>query len=83
MAKCSPQMVSLVDNQQVDPGFGGLLGQLGVGAQEVETHDRARVRFEWIESWPIFPPNVRQSFFIEEDEDLMIFSPEFAKPLDG
>ena len=76
-----PQVVSLVDHQQVDPRRHRLLGEPAMARQGLETDDRLAVDVEGIEALAVVLRHVAQALVVEEDEDLVVLAPQLAQPL--
>ena len=83
MAGRAPQVVRLVDHQQVDPGGGRLLGEAAAGNEGLQADDGAAVDLERVEVRPVVGRHVVQPLRVEQDEDLVVLPPQLAEPLQG
>ena len=81
MARRTPQPLRLVHHQQVDPRVHGLRGQLRLFDELLERDHGSPMNVERIETRTEVPLDVGQPRTVEQREDLVIFAPQLAQPL--
>ena len=77
-----PQVVGLVDHQQVDAGRHRLLGEPAPARQQLQRDHRPAVDVEGVEVGAVVARHVGQALVVEQREGLVVFAPQLAQPLD-
>ena len=83
MAFRTAEPLRLVHHQKVDPCFDRLLGQMGAFGQHLQRDHGATMQVERIEVSAEVAGHVGQPLRVEQREDLVVLSPQFAQPLHG
>jgi RNA polymerase sigma-70 factor (ECF subfamily) len=81
MAGRPPQVVGLVNDDDVEAGLHRQLGEPGLLHQCLDGHDHAMMGIERVESLAVFAVHVLKALFVQQHEDLVVLAPQLAEPL--
>ncbi len=82
VAERAPEVVRLVDDEQIDARLERAFGQLGTFDEQLVAEHDPPVRLEGVHLRAEVALDIREALGVEQDEDLVILAPELPEPLD-